>query len=272
MQADDTSWLNSSLPSGVYTHSLYVADNADAEFHPPVNKGHEGMMYLTFIIDHYDKLSSIGDIFIFLHAHPDSWHNNPLHDGKISKMLTDLSLPRVQREGYFNLRCEWDPGCPNYLHPFETPRDEMLDETRLMRTAFMELFPGEPVPIVLSVPCCAQFALTAAAILRNPLERYVRIRKWLMEVNEPDAASGRVLEYLWHWLFTGKEEVCEPVHVCYCDGYGICFGGDWEVAKYSKMEESDAKKEWLRVARERGQKPERRALEAGREWKKGDGF
>jgi hypothetical protein len=40
-----------------------------------------------------------------------------------------------------------------------------------------------------------------------------------------DQYSGRVFEYLWHYIFTGHEVYCPAMNTCYCDGYGFCFGG-----------------------------------------------
>lgn len=135
--------------------------------------------------------------------------------------------------GYFNLRCEWDPGCPDYLHPLNPVAEgadrsgskgrEYLAQEKEIADNFGLLFPGVEVPRVLSVPCCAQFAVTREAVLRHDKSVYERIRKWLLGTELNDAESGRVLEYLWHWVMTGgTEEVCVEERKCYCDGYGIC--------------------------------------------------
>jgi len=33
------------------------------------------------------------------------------------------------------------------------------------------------------------------------------------------------MEYTWQYIFTGQSEVCPAMNTCYCDGYGVCFGG-----------------------------------------------
>jgi hypothetical protein len=72
------------------------------------------MICLTYIIDFYSNLS---DINISMHAHQDAWHNDELLDHDSVKIISRLSSERVQREGYMNLRCNWEPGCPSWMHP-----------------------------------------------------------------------------------------------------------------------------------------------------------
>ena len=139
-----------------------------------------------------------------------------------------------------------------------------------------------------------------------------------------DYISGRIWEYLWQVVFTGQNEHCPNQHICYCDGYGVCFEGEEEYEKWFELkyqrEELDAQlKEWtgkadtiaafraegvldeaaavevpelgrdvellsrireldnnMKERREkaltRGNDPQIRALESGREWHDGDGF
>jgi len=39
-----------------------------------------------------------------------------------------------------------------------------------------------------------------------------------------DYFSGRVFEYSWAYILTGSTYVCPAMNVCYCDGFGLCFG------------------------------------------------
>ncbi|KAJ9618516.1 hypothetical protein H2203_009113 [Taxawa tesnikishii (nom. ined.)] len=204
------------------------------------NKGHEVMVYLTYIIDHYPNLA---DISIFMHAHRFAWHNNELQNNDAAWMLLDLDPSHVVRRGYFNLRCAWDPGCPDWLHPLDPAVPDTVSGSRtsemgrvaldkaeepLMAAAFKELFPLDPVPKILSQPCCGQFALSRERIQAIPLARYVYFRDWLLRTELSDYLSGRVWEYLWHYLFTGRTVDCPSMRGCYCSGYGICFGGEME--------------------------------------------
>ncbi|KAK3077964.1 hypothetical protein LTS18_008796, partial [Coniosporium uncinatum] len=208
------------------------------------NKGHEVMVYLSYIIDNYENLP---DINIFLHAHRFSWHNNelltdgpPSHNptnpfGDAVQMISRLSNERVTREGYMNLRCHWDPGCPVWLQPNSTELELAKQEQQLIGQAWVELFPFDPIPDELSQPCCAQFALSAERIRQVPLGRYVWMRDWMLRTELTDYVSGRVFEYTWQYIFTGRSTVCPSMYQCYCDGYGVCFKGEREFDKWFEI-------------------------------------
>lgn len=61
---EDMEWLQREIPD--QQTAIYVVDDPSAPLHPPKNKGHEVMVYLTYIIDHYDELA---DVTMFMHAH-----------------------------------------------------------------------------------------------------------------------------------------------------------------------------------------------------------
>ena len=108
---DDVAWIKENFGDDPnLRYAVYVVDDVTAEFHTPTNKGHEVLVYLTFIIEQYHNLS---DVNIFLHSHRYTWHNNEFLGGDAVQMISRLSSERVQREGYMNLRCHWEPGCPS---------------------------------------------------------------------------------------------------------------------------------------------------------------
>jgi len=75
----NTSWVAEFFPS-VPAH-VYIADDPTAPYTVRKNIGHESSVYLTYIIDHYDKLP---DIVVFLHGKRYQWHNeDPLY-GKLT--------------------------------------------------------------------------------------------------------------------------------------------------------------------------------------------
>ncbi len=286
--------------------SIYTVDDPASNPGVPVNKGHEVMPYLTHIITNYANLT---DVTLFMHAHRWTWHNNDLLNSDAKLTVQSLSSDKVVRDGYMNLRCHHDPGCPDHIHPSSPSEDEFDQANRpeeaIVGRAWLELFPGEKEkgpPKVLSQPCCAQFALSADRIRAIPLERYVFFREWLLNSKLEDSLSGRVWEYVWQYIFAGVHEFCPEEHVCYCDGYGVCFGGkaefeywfsvrekwrmmvkkrdelgDGELEEREKMtlqmnvlqEEMDKLKA---SALERGKNSKNRATEGGRDWKDGDGF
>lgn len=233
----------------VYTVDLrpgMVPKDRTAENNPtvPKNKGHEAMVYLTYMIDHYNS-PSLADVTLFMHAHRYTWHNNDLLDSDALNIVTRLSTPKVIRDGYFNMRCHLDPGCPDHLHPATKVPNPARPEEMLIGQAWEKLFPGDPIPEVLSQPCCSQFALSKVMLRSVPLETYERMRNWLMETNYHDQIAGRVFEYVWQKLYTGRDEWCPVEHVCYCDGYGICFGGSQPFYQWF-----DDRKQWRTFARD----------------------
>lgn len=225
-KTEDTYWIKQNLD---WDFALYVADDPTAPLHPPKNKGNEAMVYLTYIIDHYQELP---DIAAFMHFHQDSWHNEEVLNSDSVQMLKRLNPERVIREGYMNMRCVWAPGCPDWVHPGRVEFDEYKQEENVIVQSWSELFPNDPVPEVLAQPCCSQFAVSREQIRAVPLSRYVLYRDWLLQTDLSDYISGRVWEYLWQVVFTGKNVFCPKTHVCLCDGFGICFGGEKESNAY----------------------------------------
>ncbi|KAF7118394.1 hypothetical protein CNMCM5793_007911 [Aspergillus hiratsukae] len=228
LEEEDASWVDTLVQTDPHlTSAVYTVDNSNATLTVPQNKGHEVMVYLTYIIDHYASLS---DVTLFMHAHQYTWHNNDFLNSDSALQVQRLRSEYVIRNGYINLRCHLSPGCPDHIHP-TVAGDDLLNipEAAVFGNSWLELFPGTPVPRVLSQPCCGQFAVSAERIRTVALERYVRYREWLLATPLEDKLSGRVWEYLWQWLFTGREEYCPDEQVCYCEGYGVCFGeGEYE--------------------------------------------
>lgn len=240
---EDVGWMDEALPPEIH-RAIYVADDPTAPLHPPKNKGHEVMIYLTYLIDHYDDLP---DIVVFMHAHRFSWHNADILNGDAAEMIKRLSPERVTREGYMNMRCHWGPGCPDWMHPGETQENEFKTEEILIAKAWAEIFPSDPVPGVLAQPCCSQFALSKERIQTIPRQTYVFYRDWLLHTPLKDFVSGRVWEYMWQYVFTGESFHCPAEHICYCDGYGLCFDGEDNYNKWFDLrnQRDDANSKWL---------------------------
>ena len=243
MTEESVDWMDEHLPPEI-TRAVYVVDNPKAPLHPPKNKGHEVMVYLTYIIDHYDDLP---DVAIFMHAHQVSWHNADLFNMDAAEMIKRLSAERVTREGYMSMRCQWSPGCPDWMHPGETNEDPFKTEEVLIAKAWAELFPLDQVPDLLATPCCAQFAVSRERMQAIPKATYVYYRDWLLHTPLKDFVSGRVWEYMWQYVFTGKAYFCPIEHICYCDGFGVCFGGEEPYKKWWEIrnERDSINGEWL---------------------------
>lgn len=174
-RSEEVAWINDPLdessPSQTvadeWTIYLYTTDDTPSSptttdsassSHPihhlstPLNKGREAMAYLTYIIDHY---AALPDITLFMHAHRSSWHDNQFGLDAVA-VLRRLRIPYVVKRGYVNLRCDWEPGCPDHIHPKDTGYDEYKPEQAVFAGAWREMFPLEGVPEVLSQACCAQ--------------------------------------------------------------------------------------------------------------------
>jgi hypothetical protein len=248
---ESSEWLTNDYDLSHDPHlalAIYTVDDVQSNPGVPINKGHEVMPYLTHIISNYANLT---DITLFMHAHRWTWHNNDLLNSDAKLMIQHLSSEKVVRDGYMNLRCHLDPGCPDHIHP-SSPSDGEFDqlnrpEEAIVGRAWLELFPDETAPPrVLSQPCCSQFALSRERIRAVPLERYVFFRQWLLNTTLEDRLSGRVWEYVWQYLFAGVHEFCPEEHVCYCDGYGVCFGGKADFEYWFSVREK-----WRNMLKER---------------------
>lgn len=230
MQEDDVSWISKELPG--LNMTVYVANDPRAPMHPPKNKGHEVMVYLSYLIENYDRLP---DIVLFMHSHRWTHHNNEYLGFDASQMIRALNGAHVVRHGYVNMRCHWSPGCPEWLRPTSTGDTLGRQEETVLEHCWRELFPFDPLPSFLAQPCCAQFALSRDRITSIPRSRYVFYRDWILRTPLSDYVSGRIWEYSWQYLFTKNSAHCPPEHVCYCDGFGICFGGEVPYKQYVEI-------------------------------------
>lgn len=230
MKEDEVAWIKEELSS--VELAVYVVNDSNAPLHPPKNKGHEVMVYLTYIIDNYAHLP---DITIFMHAHRWTHHNNDLLDNDALQMISNLSNSHVTREGYFNMRCHWDPGCPEWLNPTNLQESLGKQEEAVLSRCWRELFPLDPLPRFLAQACCSQFALSKERILSIPLSRFVFYRNWILMTPLSDYISGRIWEYSWQYIFTGRHANCPAEHKCYCDGFGICFGGEAQYKAFLQL-------------------------------------
>lgn len=174
-----------------------------------MNKGHESMAYLSYIIDQYDSLPAT---LVFIHSQRagflTTWHTDtPLHDNV--EALRTLQLPFVQANGYVNLRCNWNPGCEE-RHRFNehiTPKiwQDVFVGTSTFRTSASNYSSPQSLqksaPAQVGAACCAQFAVSRDQVRHRPLSDYRHFRQWIIDTEMNDARSGRVMEFLWHFIF-----------------------------------------------------------------------
>ncbi|KAK6832393.1 hypothetical protein RU639_003988 [Aspergillus parasiticus] len=215
---EDTDWVIKELPT--WQHAIYAVDDPEAPLHVAKNKGKEANVYLQYIIDNYDDLPST---IVFLHSHrdgyPKAWHTE-FSDHSNVRTVQMLQTDFVQRNGYANLRCNPNPGCPDEIRPFRGSSDEEHLPEQVLPEVWKTFFNNTDVPEVIATPCCAQFAVSRTQVLQRPLSSYVRYHKWLMETELPDDVSGRVMEYMWHIIFGQDPVYCPDIYQCYEDVYG----------------------------------------------------
>lgn len=110
------------------------------------NKGREANAYLAYIVQHYDNLPST---IVFLHPHkdgyPSAWHtDNDEYSNVVS--LRTLNIDFIQSNGYANLRCNNDPGCPQEVMPFRDPPEAYRVAEAAMPSTWLALFTNTNVP------------------------------------------------------------------------------------------------------------------------------
>jgi len=216
-------WLHDELKD-ITTKAIYIVDDVNAPLHLDRNKGREAMVYLKYIVEHYDKLS---DVTIFFHSSRMAWHNNVLMNKDGAIMVNNLQRRHVVETGYFNMRCELYPGCPRWIKWNPTREENAVFPERTADLFSLKLwdqiFPNRTHdPVYLAQPCCSQFALSRDKIREVPLAQYERLRDWLFETDISDGYAGRIMEYVWHYLWLDKDEHCPPIPECYCKGFGLC--------------------------------------------------
>ncbi|KAF1356140.1 hypothetical protein BDV97DRAFT_374020 [Delphinella strobiligena] len=200
---EDTSWMEQ---LDTWQTAIYSVDNQNSTLHTSMNKGREANVYLTYLVDNYNRLPST---IAFVHPHergyPQAWHTD----------APDYS----NRNGYANLRCIPNPGCPDEIEPFREPYDETRTAENAFSEAWRSIFGDQEIPHVSATPCCAQFAVSKEQVLKRPLSFYTRARRWLQNTPLDDDTSGRVFEYLWHIIFGQEPVYCPDLQQCYKDVY-----------------------------------------------------
>ena len=139
-------------------------------------------------------------------------------------LIQRLNLDHVEKEGYASLRCNW-LYCPGaQVEPVLGYEDGFYETTGLYASAWTLFFPHEPIPTAVVGPCCAQFAVTRAAVHRLPIEKYEQIRQWIWTLDDYLASwkAGIVMEHMWHIIFGKPAYFCPPAKECYCGTWDLC--------------------------------------------------
>lgn len=234
IRKEDISWTERLLIPNLNI-VRYVSDDPKAQYHPPVAKGREALMYHTYLYDWYDNLP---DVTIFVHAQETTWHTDPELWSSMLFTLSNLDLEAVVERGYANLRVSWHAACPDWINTTVTKQgagffsshagstySKEKEEEAWMLPAFRAIFGDDvEVPETVGGPCCSQFAVTRDAIRSRDRDVYARAMRWFIETDWSDYIAGRVWEHMWSFLFKrGQATDCPVEWKTFCRMYGVCF-------------------------------------------------
>ena len=152
----------------------------------PPNKGNEASSYLQYIIENYDNLS---EYTVFVHGHRNDWHHKMNIDEKINHL--------VPKHGYYNI---------NDKHLFtklsSSPRS--IEGIRDCARNIEEIL-GKKITLEnIENRASAQFYVSRDVLRAIDKPTYELLYSWLMSTKVPSFWSGRVFEFLWHFIFTGE--------------------------------------------------------------------
>ena len=230
----NTDWVNDleDWQNFIYIVDLEEGKNSSTGYRTRMNRAHEAMPYLTYIVEHYPDFP---DIVAFVHphrggpgAHDSAWHTDVPHNDAVT-MLRLLRAETVARQGYVNLRCiDVLPGCPDEVQPWRDPPDIEKTAEHVFPYYYASMFNISLSQVraqasVVAQPCCAQFAVSKQQILARPkaqYEHFVNLLENTVQDGHEDETAGRVMEYMWHIIFGREHVFCPRAVDCYCDVYG----------------------------------------------------
>jgi hypothetical protein len=159
-----------------------IISKAGIQPETPPNRGKEASTYLEYIINNYDKLT---DYTIFLHGHRSSYH----HAQNMDEKLKEIKFTKPYSD--FNDYPPWPltASAIAYLTPY---KDQLAAILGPFNTGDIIYKP------------CAQFYASAETIRSRPLHVYQQLYTFLMNCPELGEISGRIFEWLWHFILTGN--------------------------------------------------------------------
>lgn len=240
-------WVHDRLLNLQEPH-IYIVDDPNTSLpHLARNHGREAAVYLTYIVQRYDKLP---DITFFWHSDEVVWHNNLLMDFNSTISINRMDRDNIVREGYVPSRCDQWPGCPTWIRYDPSLAEHRLDPHRLENmfnpAVLSHMFPAETdFPPFFAGTCCSQFAVSRDAIHRHPVDVYQHLLDWVMDTDNDDASSGRMFEYLWPYIFLGKGTHCPSMQDCYCKTYNFCLRSANDIAQMERWNNLRTRREEL---------------------------
>ena len=174
--ADDTTWLEDYFPQW----PANICNDEDSTTDPltSTNSSHEADAYVSYIIDHYDRLP---ETVVFIRAQRFQHHQHPYFDAV--SVLSNFQLWHVLDKGFSTLSCSVPGNSPillpeSSLVSLNTDHASHRSQT-VYASAFAALFPDAPVPKHSPAQRESQFAVSRTAIQARPRSEYIRYRDWL---------------------------------------------------------------------------------------------
>lgn len=173
----------------------------------PMNRGHEAITYLTFLIDNYAEIPASGAVFV--HGSRFAWHNDsPDYDN--AALLATLDFEgALQPTGYHNLRCDWStstclPSAPPQgsiemrLQSAVAPWSDRAASDIALPKALAAIFGGSLDEYqavhreralhlhlgrtdTVRAQCCAQFIVSRERVWQHSRDEYIALRQWLLD-------------------------------------------------------------------------------------------
>jgi hypothetical protein len=175
---EDLTWLDDLK----YDYTIISRRGIKQETAP--NKGNEASAFLEYIIKNYNSLD---DYTVFVHGHRSSWHHVENMDEKLETLVFD-------RE-YYN------------LNDFKSRTIEAGSATTIFRDniyIFEDILECGKLDVEKHMyRGCSQFYVSRNAIRRHSVDKYEKMYDWLMNTTIISFWSGRIFEYIWHYIFTG---------------------------------------------------------------------
>lgn len=167
--------------------------------------------------------------------------------------IVALNWTAVEEEQYVNLRCTEVEGCSeDTKYYFDEGGNSLhLDDKRwgykIQRFWEISMRPQlGPMPETIGRRCCAQFAVTKAAILHRPLVFYEELLTPLVDMNttelkyhwgdRPDDRFANLFETTWHIIFGKPSDHCPSRDYCNRVHFQDLIHCDREVMGYKDAE------------------------------------
>lgn len=68
---------------------------------------------------------------------------------------------------------------------------------------------------------CAEFIVSRQAVHSRPIQFYEAVLEWFNNTSLRAYKTGYAMEFVWHYIFTGKDIFLLPQRECLCQLYGL---------------------------------------------------